>query len=159
MPEVSEDVLGWVRFSIETEEKGLVFYRECLRNARNQHYQMLFDFLVKQEASHKKLLSDLLKELAEGRRGKIKASYDALKKIELENPLFSPKDLEEIQRKDLSIAETLNKALDLERQSMALYSDIAAKATDEYVKRFFLEMAKQEKTHFDDIALYGGGLV
>lgn len=58
-----------------------------------------------------------------------------------------PKGFERIKKEEISDSELLRIGLIAELDAINLYEQLAALAKDEIVKKLFLEIAREEKTH------------
>ncbi|MBW2963892.1 ferritin family protein [Candidatus Woesearchaeota archaeon] len=144
---MSDDLMKWIRYAINTEEKGLKFYMECREKVRHPRGAELFDFLIKAEIGHKRVLTELLSAVSKGDDAKLKQSVKDFLAIKAPNPLFDRDSLERLTRPDAQITAMFNKAIEFEEVGIDLYTDYAKETDSKDLKRLFLRLANDEKTH------------
>jgi len=147
MANKNPELIQWINFALEAEEKGLALYKECVEKITNPKAQELFSYLVAAETSHKKVLTEMLEEVTEDDKKAIKNSIEQFNKTSIRNPLFTAQDLEKFTKKNTMVTEMFNTAADLERKGIALYWDYHQKAVDPEIKAFFKRLAAEETQH------------
>ena len=151
------EFFGWFRLALETEDKGIAFYGRCLEGVKNKDAGVLFRFLMDQESGHKETLGKIFDELSQGDANRVEDSLEFLKKLGLQNPLFSESEIKGVG--DSPVSEMLNKAMDYEKLGIRFYSDLAKKAGNIYVRRLFQELSRQEGKHLEEIRKFGLGML
>ncbi len=144
---MSDEILAWLQFSIDTEIRGRKFYEECLKHAREQRSENLFSFLVEEELRHEKTLKELLMKKADNDQSRIDAAVQKFNNIKIENTMFSQEDLDAIKDPNALIMEMFNKSAEQEKKGINLYLDIEESNDDPEIKEFFHDLAKQEVLH------------
>jgi rubrerythrin len=144
---MSEDMLKWIQFAIDTEEKGLEFYRECLEKVKHPRGMELFEFLIKAEKGHKKTLKDLLDAVSRGDSETIKKSVDAFMEMDIHNPLFDRDSLKRLTGTDSQIFDMFNTAIEFEEKGIEMYSELEKKEQDPDIKRLLKRLADDEVMH------------
>jgi rubrerythrin len=155
---MSDEILAWIQISIEIEKRGRMFYEECLKHAREQRSQNLFEFLVGEEKKHEKILTELLEKKSGGDPKRVKAALEKYNKLGTEQPMFSKADLDSITDKKALIMDMFNKSAEQERKGINLYLDLEERSTDPEIKSFFHDIASQEVVHKRKITSLGMSL-
>jgi len=145
----------WIRFGIETEEKGIRLYRQCLAKVKHPQGAELFDYLVRAEQGHRKVLKALLDSVEKGDRKKIKEDIDDFMGTRLKNPMFREDEVGKLTGKGTTLREMFNKAAAFEDEGIRLYSDIAAKEKDPEIRKLFRRLISDEKVHKEEIRKLG----
>jgi len=147
MPE-EKDLLGWIQYAIEIEVKGLNYYQECLKKTRHPRAMELFDYLVRVETGHRKVLTDLLRAETKGDQKLIRQSVDEFLKIAIPIPLFDKGSLEKMKKYDTTVMEMFNTAIGMEQIGIDLYTDLAKKnKSNPTLVKLFTKLANDEKDH------------
>jgi len=155
---MGDEMLAWIKVSIEIEKRGRVFYEECLKHAREQRSQNLFEFLVSEEKRHEKILTELLEKKSGGDPKKVEAAVRKYNKLGESQPMFSKADLDAITDKKALIMEMFNKSAEQEKKGINMYLDLEAINTDPEIKAFFHDLASQEVVHKRKITSLGMSL-
>jgi len=149
------ELINWINFALEAENKGLEFYKTCLEKITHPKAQELFSYLVAAETYHKKVLTEMLEEVTGGDKKAVQDSIAQFNKTALRNPLFSATDMEKITKKNAMVTEMFNTAAELERKGIALYWDYHQKAVDPDIKAFFKRLCVEETQHKRSIEKMG----
>ncbi|MBW2966857.1 ferritin family protein [Candidatus Woesearchaeota archaeon] len=152
---MAEDILKWIRFGIETEEKGIEFYTKCLKEIKHPRAMELFDWLVRVEEGHKRILQRLLKAEAKADDKRLQESIDQFLAERVENPMFPQEALKRIIRPEATIIQMFNIAMELEAQGIELYGRLAKKQKDHKIKALFERLAADEEDHRKEIRQLG----
>lgn len=152
---MADDLIKWIRFAINTEEKGLKFYMECREKIRNPRGAELFDFLIKAEIGHKRVLTSLLDAVSKGDDAKLRQSVKDYMAIKADNPLFDRDSLEQMTARDARITAMFNKAIEFEETGIELYRNFARDTGNKNLRKFFLRLANDENTHRREIIELG----
>jgi Fur family ferric uptake transcriptional regulator len=138
-----------LRIAIETEKRGVKFYRTAARIAAQPSTRKTFLKMLEDEEKH---LADLLKEwnrlISKNKRVLdapvfLHFDYKALKKI------FPSR--EEISRKlnsDLSEEEALSLAMGMEKDAHVFFSEYAERFNDTKGRDIFMKFADEEQEHY-----------
>lgn len=153
--DAKEQLLGWLKFAIELEDKGLEFYKECRTNTHHARAIELFDFLIKVEKGHKKALQTVLDAYTQGDTEKAHQAVHAFMRLDMEPPVFKKEDLEKMTSPYTALHEMFNIALKMEKEGMDFYRKVEAEATDESIRNLFNKLANEEVEHFREIKELG----
>ncbi|MFH1064277.1 MAG: ferritin family protein, partial [Candidatus Woesearchaeota archaeon] len=134
---MSEEILKWIRFAIDLEQKGLEFYTDCRKKSTHPRAIELFDFLVKAEKGHKEVLTTLLEAYSKGDKDKMKKSVKDFMDIHIDIPIFTKVDRKQFKEHDREISKALNIAMEMEDKAKDLYLDLAKKEPNPELKRLF----------------------
>jgi rubrerythrin len=152
---MAEQLLVWIQFGIDTEQKSIDFYSQCLKKVRHPIAIEIFDYLVRVEKSHKKILETLLEQEAKGDKRRIEESIGAFFRLQIKNPLFPTEEVEDMLKPTATLVGMLNKALELENTGMEFYNKVAKEEKDPKVKALFLRLAADEKDHKKELTDLG----
>jgi rubrerythrin len=150
-----DQLLGWLKFSIELEQKGLDYYARCNAQTKNSHAQALFKFLIDQELKHKDVLQKLFDAVTKGDKKKIRESVAAFEELHLEIPVFNIADIERMQKPDVTLSEMINNAINMESEGIKFYQEIAQKEDNVNLKFLFNNLFIQETEHKNIIKKFG----
>ena len=150
-----DQLLGWLRFSIELEQKGLDYYTRCAAQTKEAHAQALFKFLIDQEIKHKDVLQKLFDAVTKGDKKKIRESVAAFEELHLEIPVFNISDIERMKKPDVTLSEMINNAINLEIESIKFYQEVGQKETNVNLKFLFNNLVIQETDHKNIIKKFG----
>lgn len=148
---MKEELLKWLRFAIELEEKGLEFYKLVLAKTRHPRAMELFDFLVKVETGHKRVLTGVFNAVSKGDKSAADNSIRDFMKIENKIPMFKKEDVERMTSPETSLHDMFNRAMGMEEQGIELYTDLAKKEKNPELKRLFTKLARDEVSHRQEI--------
>ncbi len=152
---MSDEILKWIRFAIDLEEKGLEFYKDCQAKSTHPRAIELFEFLIKAEKEHKKVLTDLLDAYSKGDKDKMQKSVAAFMDIHIDVPVFTKEDKTHFKEHDRELREAFNKAREMEEKAKDLYLDLAEKEPDPGLKMLFEKIAADEVVHKREITELG----
>lgn len=143
---MNEKVVDILKSAILIEKRGVSFYSSVAKHTENSEVKRIFSILAEEEKQHEKALSDLYQQ-------KDKNYSDMT--FTLKN---TPHNLiDEIQTE--KIINSINSAsfegaaiaagIDMEKQSIDVYSAKAEKSENNEEKAFYQKLADWEKTHLD----------
>ncbi len=136
--------MNTLEFAIKQETDGEKYYREqAMLNENNSLYTVCY-MLAEDEKNHALVLSHKLKGLAY----ELKDSH----LLESARNIFA--DIGDIKREDkavLSQRDFYTVALDMEEQSINLYTGFLSDATEDGEKKLFEYLIGQEKLHYEFI--------
>jgi len=155
---MTKQLLAWIRYAIEFEEKGISFYTKCYAKTKNHYKVDLFRFLLGEESRHSKVLTQVLNAVSEGNKKKLNQHISDFKKIKIKNPLFPKKDIKKLSDPKTRIIEILNKSIDFEEEGILFYSKLEKKETNQEIKSFFKRLANDEGNHKRTIKEFGFSL-
>ncbi|MBW2980704.1 ferritin family protein [Candidatus Woesearchaeota archaeon] len=147
------NILTWILYAIETEDRGLKLYQYCAEHVNNPGARDLFGLLIQEETEHKKALAKLLKNTAKSDE-EIKKAEEEFKKMKIDVPLFTKADLKKFTG-DAHVPDMFNTARDLEEKGKKFYTGLAGKAKIKEAKDLFAKLAKDEKKHKEKIVFLG----
>ncbi len=123
-------------FAIEKEEEAQHFYQDLARKASSAAMAEFFRRMARQEAGHRQKLIGV----RQGRRELVKGAEVA--DLKLSDYLV------EVQaRPDMDYQDALVVAMQREKASFALYTDLAALAADDETRELFQALAQEEAGH------------
>jgi len=122
---------------IEDEEEAIDLYNALIGKCRKHNLRRIFFQFVQEETNHIKSLKDLRKNY------KTKKNFSSLIKVTVNKNFGDLSNLE-----GLSYREVLEFARDEEGKTMNLYQDIANQVKDKDVERLFLQIAEEERSHY-----------
>jgi len=156
---ISEDrraqILKWLQFAIDLEDRGLEFYKECLANTQHPRAMELFDFLIKVETGHKKALQSVLDGYSKGDEKVMHDALHAFMRMDIEPPLFDKGSKEKMTSPLTALHEMFNKALDFEKEGAEFYRKMEDEELDLDLKKLFRKLAQDEVEHFQEIRQLG----
>lgn len=132
-----------LQYAIQLERDGLAFYAEVAAKTRNPLGRKMFEGLAADERRHERVLLDLAQSRATSLAGELPRKRLAT--------LFGTLG-EEIRREltaDASDNEALEKALVMERASIAHYSAQADAAASEDARALYRRLVLEEEQHAD----------
>lgn len=123
-------------FAIASEQEAVEFYSALAEQAKNEEMKTVFEQFAKEEMNHK---SRLIKVKDEGSfEVKDEKIYDLQIADYLVDVEVSP---------DMSYQDALVVAMKKEKSAFKLYTNLAAKAPTEGLKKTFLSLAQEESKH------------
>jgi rubrerythrin len=125
-----------LQFAIEREEEAALFYLEQSSHVKSADMRRTFEEFAKEEKSHKAKLVAI-------REGKTLVPPHRkildLKMAEMHDPVAPSANMD--------YADVLVLAMQREKASFKLYSDLAAMTEDENTRNVFLSLAQEEAKH------------
>ncbi len=155
---MSDEILAWIQFAIEGEDKGLKFYEKCYEAITEKRAHELFKTLIEEEKNHKKMLLDMLNKESGDDPKKVKKSLEDFNKMSVTHPVFDTDSLKKITDKGTLIMEMFNISAGMEKKAISLYLDLEEQQKDKKLKDFFHWIAKQELRHKKQIESIGMSL-
>jgi rubrerythrin len=141
------ELLAWIRYAIEFEEKFLNFYKDCYENVKEDVARELFKFLIAEETRHKQILTEVLDWSSEGNQEKMEQSISEFIKFEVKIPSFSKEGVQKLSQSDVGLNEIINQAMKFEEQGISFYLDLVDKENDPNIKSFLRRLANDERDH------------
>jgi rubrerythrin len=149
------ELLNWIKKAVDLKKKGFDFYYRCNLQTKNASAQALFTFLTKQEKEHMDFLLDIQKKVESQLREEIHQAVGAYQEMHESEAIFDLKKVEKLVKQDIQLSEMLNEAINIESQSITLYTEMAAKETNKSLHTLFILLAEREKEHKDTIKKFG----
>ena len=148
MAELTGEMVGIIKESIQLELDGQSFFEHVADATHNELGKKMFLKLAKDEAQHLKVFSDIFTELVgedwKKHIGDVKKSEKA--------PMIEAlaKKVKSAGKEDrASELEAISIAMDLERNAIEFFSNAANKTTDAKSRDVFSRIADEERLHFD----------
>lgn len=129
------DRSGYIQTAKKIETDGLEFYQNALEKVQEPNSEGLLRFLIEEEKMH----LEYFQALEQGTPGKIEKH---------EHPLFKKEDYQKMGSNRSEVIGVFNTALEMEEKGIKFYREAAKQTDDEELKKFLLELAEMEKTHF-----------
>ena len=134
--------------SYELEKKGLEFYVSSAVKCQNALAKRTLFSLAQEEIKHMMKIDDISLAVGQGKKWRDVETRLKTSDIEMEIKTFFGKTGKEILGSDKDNSVILKKAMEFERQSYELYSELSAKSDQPEEKSFYDELKGQEKEHF-----------
>ncbi len=145
-----------IQVAMELEATGQVLYEvastSCARD--NKHVADLFARLAGEEQDHYNTFEQMLREQAEKTHRPPVSLTDAQRKVvqDLINDKVMPDPVATWQRvRHCTLANALEMAIDLERESIAFYAGILLGVTDPQDAEIVRRIIREEKDHEEDL--------
>ncbi|NQU78978.1 hypothetical protein HQ545_04380 [Candidatus Woesearchaeota archaeon] len=149
-----DNFLKYIKLAMETETKGIQFYKQAKRHVNDYNMKRLIDVLLEQEYVHLAFFKAIYKAEKKGRnQAEIKAAEYA-EQPDIENPLFGTKQLQEVTEHKSTIYEIFKQAIEFEEQGYDIYMDLAKKVKSAKIKKFLKIVANEELKHRDFIQMH-----
>jgi rubrerythrin len=147
-------IIEALKYSIQMEKDGKIFYTICGKESTNRLGKELFSWLAEQEDFHRKRYEELY-ELTMQKKGWPATSSKPGKKTTLRT-LFSEAirtlgTTLETQKGELIAVE---KAIEMEIKSRDFYKDMAGKSSSEAERDFFTAISAEEQGHYLSLVDY-----
>jgi rubrerythrin len=149
---MSKRLIEGVKLGIAMEEKGLYFYGQCVKEKLDYPLNELFEFLVREETKHHKLLMKILDELEREKEYKFTIEEYLGKKDKIPN--FKIKEIKPLVDKP-SVIRTLNKAIQFEEKGLNFYENLESEEKNSEIKALFKRLAQDELDHRETIIKMG----
>ncbi|MCX8147110.1 MAG: ferritin family protein [Candidatus Woesearchaeota archaeon] len=133
-------LLKYIKMGELIERKGIRFYKNALKRVVDGNSKSLLGFLIKEEENHLEFFISLERKY----RGKNKEKV----LVKSKPPVFRKSDYKRIKGKRAETFNIFNTALQIEIESINLYSSLAKKVRDKKLKNFLIKLANIEKSHF-----------
>jgi rubrerythrin len=148
----SEELLKWLSVALDYENEGLDFYTKAAARSTNALSRRLFRTLASQEIEHAKRIEEIYSLLEQGKR---LPTPEKLKRmgghVELEKDIkdfFKKTDTGSL-RDDIGNVEAMKVALEIEKKSFDLYSELLEDAKNASEREFLSALKKEEQQHID----------
>ena len=134
--------------SYELEKKGLEFYISSAINSKNVLARKTLFSLAQEEIKHMIKIDEIALSIDnDGKWPDTATSFEA-SDIEISiKDFFDRTKKENMSGSDNAAA--IKKAMEFERKSYELYSELSKKARSDNEKRFYDELKKQEEEHYE----------
>ncbi len=150
-----KQVRAWLQFAIDLEQRGLDFYKKCRSETHHPRAIELFDYLVRVETAHKKVLQDVLKAHSGDDPKTIHQSVHDFIKMDIHHPLFDEDSLKKMTDRETALHDVFNTALKMEKEGLEFYQKMEQEKIEPELKKLFKRLADDEKEHFKEIKLLG----
>ncbi len=147
----SEKTIGIIEYAIGRENESLQFYTACLDKAKTEGTKTVLSGLVEDEKKHKAMMEKLLKAARESFSVddiQTESGPGARERLNEAFPHGSVKDAD-FEAESASVRDTLEKALEKEKESFDTYSSAAHNAEEDEVRGIFDFLAKEENIHYN----------
>jgi rubrerythrin len=132
----SDSIETILDFAIEGEIEAYEFYKDLASKMNNPTMKKNFEDFAAEEQGHRKLLE-------EARKGKtVNIGGDKIADLKI-----AEYAVDIVPTPDMDYQAALILAMKKEKASFALYTDLAAAATEPAAKKLFLSLAQQEAKH------------
>jgi rubrerythrin len=134
-----------LKYALDFEIKGEKIYRELASRSSDAFVKNTFNGLADDEVVHEKVI----KEFMEG-----KADFSSLKRVTADPKRFFGTVAEEFKKRakaDASKLKPFDTGIELEKKSIAYYTEQLKRAETEETKKFFDFLIKQEKFHLESL--------
>ena len=126
-----------IQDAIASEIEAKEFYLEISKRIRNDYLKELFEAFSKEEATHEKILTALLK------KGKIKTTtFDGTRDFKVSETVALP----EVSA-DMDLKDAIGLAMKNEEIAMQKYETLAANCDDPELQAVFNNLAAMERDH------------
>jgi len=142
---MNNELTAALKFALDFEIKGERIYREIASSSDDDFVKNTFNGLADDEVVHEKVI----KEYMEGQ-----ADFSSLKKVTLDPKRFFGTVTEEFKKKakaDIAKLKPFDTGIELEKKSIAYYTEQLEKASTDEAKEFFEFLLKQEKFHLESL--------
>jgi len=145
-----------IRIAIGIEENGYEFYTKASRKAMDERIEKLFQELARQEKSHAARFKKLYDEFLATSATSDEYIYDPEVSLYLEaiadaTIIPSLDKIDSILERIKDPYDALNFALNIEKDSILYYSEMAIRAKNPNAKDAFTTLMKEERKHVLDI--------
>ncbi len=139
-----------LQIALETEKNGVNFYRFLAKTASDQRGKAAFLKMAAEEEKHLSELEDEWAKLVKRHKRILKAPvFLHFDYNELQRLFPKPEELQKKHLERLSLEETLQLALSLEKEAHHFFKRYAEKFNDTKGKAIFLKFAEEELEHCD----------
>jgi len=150
------DVLEVLKQAIQLEEDGQKYYSEAAARVRNPLAQTTFEKLVGWEEEHKQYLTAYYDAMQQQREWP-PMSQMGVRAVDIKQEAVSIfqqalAQIDEMVPEETGLTELYQGAMEMERQSIALYHTGAEQAADENTREFYEFLVAQEQGHLDLLA-------
>ena len=146
MSEISQQIKDAIKGAILLEINGRKFFNHAADITQHEKGKNMFRFLAKEETRHLEVFSELFSQILEGEDWK---KYVKGHELEGEAPLVE-KLKERLKNSESKIdTQALSIGMQLESDAINFFKQAAANSDDPKAKKIFLEIAEEEKFHYD----------
>lgn len=149
------EMLKWIQFAIDTEQKGIDFYTKCHEKILQARARELFEFLIEVENKHKAILTRVLESETKGDKMAMEQSLSEYLASPNKNPMFPKETLEKMRDPTTAIHDMFNTAMQMEDDGIKLYTRLASETDNPKLKLLFESLVKDEQAHKQEIRSLG----
>lgn len=141
-----------IQMAIQIEEKGKLYYEQCLPLIKHPELKKLFTHLAKEEEHHKESISALSPQ-EHIQRARLHPQTNSYLNALIESSLFNPptSPLRKVQSAH-NEKELLNLALAFEKDTILFFYEML-EHVEPIAKKLVIELIQEEKQHIKDISL------
>ncbi len=133
-----------MQFAITMEKDGEQYYRTQAVKNKDNGLKVVFEMLARDEAKHAQLLQDMADD--------VPVELESDNSLEQQMDLFlKAPDFKSTVKELPDQAELYHAALEKEKQSIDLYTDLQGKITDAVSQGIFAFLVKEETRHYNII--------
>jgi rubrerythrin len=144
MPMSSKEIAEVLAKALDMEYQGRLFYLECCGKTKSMQGQEMFRFLAEEEWIHYDKVEKLF-------RREFNKEYEIYKESNreriLDSGVFQKKVPGGSVDKSSDALDALNIGISAEEKTIRLYSRLAKGVKHEKLKKFFINLAEEEKKH------------
>jgi Fur family ferric uptake transcriptional regulator len=141
-----------LELTLAVERLGLTFYLNASKKTKNDSGRVMFERLAAEESDHLRRLQAEHRTLIEENEWLRREPTMLPVSRKLAQEIFPKKDLLRLQVTDeMTDLQALDLAMDLERRSHEFFEAFAKQLTDPSGRKAFLEFAKEEETHLEEL--------
>ena len=141
-----------LELTLAVERLGYTFYTSASKKTKNDSGRQMFQRLAAEESDHLRRLQAEHRSLLEEHQWLKREPPRLPVSRKIAHELFPHKELMRFQVKDETTElEALNIAMDLERRSHDFFESFAKQLTDPNGRRYFLQFAKEEEGHLEEL--------
>jgi rubrerythrin len=152
MPEPSESLkkaLAGIRTAIETEIRGLEFFKTAADRCEDPDGREMFLAMAREEVEHKKLLEREFRSLLE--QGKFLPHDEVTKEIPLEETALPVEAFRESLKRSNFEMSAIGIGIMLEKSAIEHFERMANETDDEEARKTFRWLAEWERGHLDQL--------
>jgi rubrerythrin len=146
MGEISKQIEEAIKGAIILEINGRKFFQHAADITENEKGKNMFQFLADEEVKHLEIFGKLFSKILGGEDWK---NYIAPSEVSGEAPLIT-KLKERLKDGEQKVdSEALSIGMQLESDAITFFQKASAAADDPKAKKIFMEIAEEEKFHYD----------
>lgn len=141
----SQEILNGLKDAMIAERTGIEFYRIAAERTDDEKGKEVFSRLGEEEKKHLEYLRQKYHQFTENTGAELTLELPSVDLSE-PSPIFSPELKKRINQAHWEMT-ALSVGLALEQASIVHYREMAEKADNEELRRFFLSLMRWEETH------------
>lgn len=162
MSEAEKETLKFLNLAVDLEKSSMKFYTDALNKISDFNMKSLLEALMGNERDHLASVTKIKMLYEDGKDEELKEAASNFTVHEPANPFKGKKQEEALVDPDADIHDVFNAAIEMEKKASAFYTEAAEKTTSEFIKEYFLKLAREELLHKEFIedhkdALYDSG--